>query len=127
MLARSAEKCTWFFLEIWLPFFIFAPTIIFETMSVVSIKDPLLYKDIKAGIASTKQVAEYLLKNYTSYDLALALAEVFITMGDVKPMTITREQFLTYFRIAGWRIEPDEVQGLKGTRETRGSRSKGDD
>lgn len=94
---------------------------------VVSIKDPLLYKDIKAGIASTKQVAEHLLKNYSSYDLAMALAEAIITMGDVKPITITREQFLTYFRVAGWRLEADDEQGLKGTRETRGSKSKGDD
>jgi len=45
---------------------------------MVQINDTTLLKDMKNGIASNEEVASYLMRNYTVFDIANALAEIMI-------------------------------------------------
>ena len=76
--------------------------------------DRNIYKQYKDGEISVKQVADYLLRTYPVTEIALALAETLDI--DIKPITITQEEFNLHFRIRG--IKPD------GTPENRGRRAK---
>ena len=76
--------------------------------------DRQIYKHYKDGEISTKDVADYLLRTYPVTEIALALAETLDI--DIKPITITQEEFNLHFRIRG--IKPD------GTPENRGRRAK---
>ena len=72
------------------------------------------YKEYKEGIISKKQFAEYLYTTFPASEIAMALVECMEV--DLKPITITQEEFNTHFRIKG--IRPD------GSPETRGSHRK---
>ena len=76
--------------------------------------DRQIYRQYKDGEISTKEVADYLLRTYPVTEIALALAETLDI--DIKPITITQEEFNLHFRIRG--IKPD------GTPENRGRRAK---
>lgn len=81
------------------------------------IKDKQLEKEIKDGIAEQRDITIYLMKNYTVYEIAEALAEVIMMNpnGDSR-ITLTADEFFAHFKIRGYR--PD------GTIERRGG-SKG--
>jgi hypothetical protein len=84
----------------------------------VQIKDQALSKQMKAGEASNEEVAQYLLKNYNAWDIAVALAEILILHDSeiTEPIPITMEQFSSHFRILGYK------KGSDGTlqKENRG-------
>lgn len=72
----------------------------------VTIKLPALQKSMKMGEASIDDVARYLLQNYSVFDIANALAEIFITEAayeEIPPITISQEEFDKHFRILGQR------------------------
>lgn len=70
-----------------------------------------VYADAKSGTMSLEKLADYLLKNYPVYEIALSLAET-IQYEPVKPIAISREEFEAHFRIRG--VKSD------GTEENRG-------
>lgn len=74
--------------------------------------DRNIYKQYKEGEISQKQLADYLLRTFPASEIALALAETLDI--DIKPITISQEEFNLHFRIRG--IKPD------GTPENRGKR-----
>lgn len=74
--------------------------------------DRQIYRQAKSGEMSKEQLANYLLKTFPVYEIALALAETLDI--DYKPIAITQEEFNLHFRIRG--IKPD------GTPENRGKR-----
>lgn len=76
--------------------------------------DRNIYRQYKDGEISTKEVADYLLRTYPVTEIALALAETLDI--DIKPITISQEEFNLHFRIRG--IKPD------GTPEYRGRTKK---
>lgn len=82
---------------------------------MIQIKDKQLLKEINDGIAEQRDIVHYLLKNYTVYDIAEALAEVIATNpnGDSR-ITLTADEFFAHFKIRGYK--PD------GTLERRGSK-----
>ena len=67
---------------------------------------------------SLEQLADYLLKTYPVYEIALSLAET-INYEAPKPITISQEEFERHFRIRGTR----DVDGNM-VKETRGRPSK---
>lgn len=83
------------------------------------ITDQNLLKDIRAGIANPVEVEKYLLNNFSAPALAHELADYILEAQASKPIVITQDQFLTHFRIQGYRI----VDG-KMVEETRGNYSK---
>lgn len=70
-----------------------------------------VYAQAKSGQMSLDALAEYLLKTYPVYDIAMSLAET-INYEAPKPITITREEFEQHFRIRGVRAD--------GSSENRG-------
>ena len=85
---------------------------------MIEIKDPLLKKEIKDGIADQNEVVRYLLKNYSSWDIVTALSEMI--MADIQlptKITITAEELFAHFKIRGYKAD--------GTRENRGNKSEG--
>ena len=72
------------------------------------------YKEYKEGIISKKQFAEYLYTTFPTSAIAMALVECMEV--DLKPITITQEEFNTHFRIRGIRAD--------GSLEKRGSHRK---
>lgn len=74
--------------------------------------DRTIYRQAKSGEMTKEQLANYLLKTFPVYEIALALAETLDY--DIKPITLTQEEFDAHFRIRG--IKPD------GTPENRGRR-----
>ena len=65
---------------------------------------------------SKEQFANYLLKTFPVYEIALALAET-INYEEPKPITITQEEFEAHFRIRG--IKPDGTPENRGRRKDR--------
>ena len=61
-----------------------------------------IYAEAKSGTMSLEKLADYLLKNYPVYEIALSLAET-INYEEPKPIVITREEFSKHFRIRGVR------------------------
>ena len=59
-----------------------------------------IYADAKAGHMSLDALADYLLKNYPVYEIAMSLAET-INYTEPKPIVISEEEFRTHFRIRG--------------------------
>ena len=64
--------------------------------------DRNIYRQAKTGEMSLEQLADYLLKTYPVYEIALSLAET-INYEEPKPIVITREEFSKHFRIRGVR------------------------
>lgn len=62
--------------------------------------DRNIYRQAKAGEMSLEKLADYLLKNYPVYEIALSLAET-IHYTEPKPIVISEEEFRTHFRIRG--------------------------
>ena len=86
---------------------------------MIEIKDPLLKKEIKDGIADQNEVVRYLLKNYSSWDIVTALSEMI--MADIQlptKITITAEELFAHFKIRGYKAGT-------ATRENRGNKSEG--
>lgn len=73
--------------------------------------DRQIYKQYKEGEISQKQLADYLLRTFPASEIALALAETLDI--DIKPITISQEEFNLHFRIKGVRAD--------GTPENRGT------
>ena len=71
------------------------------------------YKRYKTGQLSLEALTQYLIRNYSIYDIAHSLAET-IDYEAPKPIALSQEEFEAHFRIKG--IKPD------GTPETRGRR-----
>ena len=75
--------------------------------------DRTIFRQAKSGEMSIDRLADYLLRNFSVFEIARSLAET-IQYEEPKPITITKEEFAQHFRIRG--IRPD------GTEETRGKR-----
>ena len=73
------------------------------------------YKRYKTGQMTLDKLTEYLIRNFSIYDIAHSLAET-IDYEEPKPIVLTKEEFEAHFRIRG--IKPD------GTPELRGRRTK---
>ena len=65
--------------------------------------DRQTYKQYKDGEISAKEVADYLLRTFPASEIALALVETLDF--DIKPITITQEEFNLHFRIKGVRAD----------------------
>lgn len=76
--------------------------------------DRQIYKRYKDGEISKEEFADYLLRTFPARDIALSL--VGTLDYDLKPITITQDEFNRHFRIRG--IKAD------GTPETRGHKRK---
>lgn len=83
------------------------------------INDPELIKQLKAGICNPKELARYLLDNYSAPKLAMTLADYMIESQYMKPVTISKDEFLAHFRISGFRFEDGQF-----VPETRGRNKK---
>ncbi len=59
-----------------------------------------IYAEAKSGTMSLERLADYLMKNYPVYEIALSLAET-IHYTEPKPIVISEEEFRTHFRIRG--------------------------
>ena len=70
-----------------------------------------IYRKAKTGEMSLEALADYLMKHYPVYEIAMSLAET-INYEAPKPITITREEFEQHFRIRGVRAD--------GSSENRG-------
>lgn len=75
--------------------------------------DRTIYKQAKSGELSIEGLTEYLLRNFSVYEIAKSLAET-IQYEEPRPIILTQEEFSAHFRIRG--IRPD------GTVENRGRR-----
>ena len=62
--------------------------------------DRNIYRQAKTGEMSLERLADYLLKTYPVYEIALSLAET-IHYTEPKPIVISEEEFRTHFRIRG--------------------------
>ena len=78
--------------------------------------DRTIYRQAKSGEMTKEQLANYLLKTFPVYEIALALAET-INYEEPKPITITQEEFEAHFRIRG--IKPDGTPENRGRRKDR--------
>lgn len=84
---------------------------------MIEIKDLALKKEIKDGIASPNEVAKYLLKNYSAWEIADALGEI-LSSDYQQPtkITITKEDFFAHFKIRGFKADGSiENRGKKST------------
>lgn len=62
--------------------------------------DRNVYRQAKTGEMTLQQLADYLLRTYPVYEIALSLAET-INYTEPKPIVISEEEFRTHFRIRG--------------------------
>lgn len=81
------------------------------------LKDPVIIKDLKAGLVSVDELAKHLLANFPATVLAHELAQEILDdeKATVKPIVLSMEQFEAMFRVTGYRLVNGELQ-----RETRG-------
>ena len=77
---------------------------------MIKIQDPVMRKDIRSGIASVGEVANYLMRNYPIGEIVGALAQYII--DDDGKIAISKTQFDQHFKIIGIRADGEE--------ETRG-------
>lgn len=75
------------------------------TISTMTINEPELVKQLKAGICNKVELARYLLNNYSAPMLADALAEELIKGQSIKPVVMTVEEFQAHFRLRGYRFQ----------------------
>ena len=69
---------------------------------------------VRSGAATEKELAEYLLLNFSVYELVGELAGYII--NDVKPIPISQADFDAHFRIIGKRANGEEERrGRKGS------------
>lgn len=73
--------------------------------------DRAVYKQAKTGEITLEQLADYLMRNFPAYEIALSLAET-INFEVYKPITITQEEFNQHFRIRG--IKPNGEEERRG-------------
>ena len=66
-----------------------------------------IYRKAKSGEISHEELANYLLRNYTIFEIALSLAET-IEYEAPKPIVISEEEFFAHFRIRGKRNTGEE-------------------
>ena len=79
-----------------------------------------IYLEAKSGAMSTERLADYLMKNYPVYEIALALAET-INYNEPKPIAISREEFEAHFRIRGVKDNGEaELRGRPRKDATKG-------
>ena len=71
-----------------------------------------VYAQAKSGQMSLDALADYLMKHYPVYEIALSLAET-VQYEPTKPIVISEEEFRTHFRIRGKRGDGQEVE-LRG-------------
>ncbi len=83
------------------------------------ITDQNLIRDIKAGVANPVEVEKYLLNNFSAPALAHELADYILEAQASKPIVITQDQFMSHFRIQGYRFVDGKI-----VEETRGNYSK---
>lgn len=69
--------------------------------------DRNVYRQAKTGEMPLQQLADYLLRTYPVYEIALSLAET-INYEAPKPITITKEEFEQHFRIRGVKSDGSE-------------------
>ena len=77
-----------------------------------------VYRQARSGEMSLEALADYLMKNYPVYEIAMSLAET-INFQEIKPIVISEEEFRTHFRIRGIKDN--------GQAELRGRKPKIDD
>lgn len=79
--------------------------------------DRTIYRQAKSGEMSKEELANYLLKTFPVYEIALALAET-INYEEPKPITITQEEFSRHFRIRGIKENGEiELRGRKSKKD----------
>ena len=78
--------------------------------------DRQIYRQAKSGEMTKEELANYLLKTFPVYEIALALAET-INYEEQKPIPITQEEFSRHFRIIG--VKPDGTPENRGRRKDR--------
>lgn len=87
---------------------------------MIEIKNLDLKKELKDGIASPNDVTRYLLKNYSSWEIAEALGEIIATNATAPArITISAEEFLAHFKVRGYKLD--------GTKENRGNKGNSGD
>lgn len=59
-----------------------------------------VYRQARSGEMTLQQLADYLLRTYPVYEIAMSLAET-INFQEIKPIVISEEEFRTHFRIRG--------------------------
>ncbi len=89
---------------------------------MIEIKDTTLYRKVKNGEASNEEIADYLMKNYTAYAIAVAMAEVLATSESFDPIVISEEQFLRHFRLKGKRLDFDGTYKVENRGRVPGTR-----
>lgn len=77
--------------------------------------DRNIYRQAKTGEMTHEELANYLLRTYPVYEIALSLAET-IEYEAPKPITITREEFEQHFKIRG--VRSDGEKELRGRPKT---------
>lgn len=82
---------------------------------MIQITDLQLKKEMKDGVAAPSDITKYLLKNYSSWEIAEALGEILATNA-IAPtrITISAEDFLAHFKVRGVKLD--------GTKEGRGNK-----
>lgn len=85
--------------------------------------DKTVEKDIKAGLVSADELANYLLRTFPSTVLANELATELLKSKktDVKPIVMTMDEFNAHFRVAGYKVVDGELK-----QEIRGNKRKTD-
>ena len=83
------------------------------------IDDPILVKDLKAGVCNPAELERYLLNHYPATVLAHELAQELIESVASKPIVLTMEQLMSHIRIQGYRWQNGEL-----VHENRGNYSK---
>lgn len=78
--------------------------------------DREIYKRYKTGQMTLDQLTEYLIRNFSIYDIAHSLAET-IDYEEPKPIVLTKEEFSRHFRIIG--VKPDGTPENRGRRKDR--------
>lgn len=76
------------------------------------------YKRYKTGQMTLDKLTEYLIRNFSIYDIAHSLAET-IDYEEPKPIVLTKEEFSRHFRIRGIKENGEiELRGRKSKKDT---------
>ena len=83
--------------------------------------DKTIEKDLKAGLLSVDELANYLVRSFPSTVLAkeLAMEMLKLKKPEIKPVVLTMDEFNAHFRVQGYRI----VDGVL-KQEVRGNKRK---
>lgn len=83
------------------------------------IKDNVVLKDVRAGITQVPELSRYILRTFTITEIVDELSKYIIADQTVKPISISKADFESHFRIIGQRIDDDG----NVTVETRGRKA----